>query len=352
MAIAYISGTYDFYIIKPWINNAISVVGSILLITLYISFFSQKDRFEKFLFYVLLIQALYIFIAILMPELSNTVQALIRTQAEIERMAVYGGIRGIAISGSIAFGLATTMSCLGFFSTIWLFKYSKINIFLRYIFFFICFFASLSAGRTAILGYILGIIFVFPYVFNKKNTIVFLVLCPLFIIVFIYLYEDNLLFRTIFDKYSAYVFQPIMHFLDTGSFKVSSLKSLESMYFMPPIDTFIIGDARYVDPSNHDLYYMGTDSGYMRFMLYYGLLGSLIPYFAFLFFCFYIVIKYNSKQILKLYLLSIIMTFIFHYKGEVVFFAVDYMKILFLISFYTLLKNRSLKAQKNEILFN
>ncbi|PWD85361.1 hypothetical protein [Ignatzschineria cameli] len=339
IVISCISGSYDFYIIKPWINNVISVIGAILLITIYISYFSQNDHFERFLFYILLIQSIYIIIAILFPELSNNILMLIRTQAEIEKMSIYGGIRGVGLSGSMAFGLAITMSILGFFSTIWLFKYSTMSFFLKFIVLLICIFASFSAGRTAILGYLLGFFLVSPYIFNKKNIFGLLALCPIIVIFLIYLYENNTSFHMLFNKYSAYVFEPITLFLNTGSFKVSSLKSLESMYFMPPIDTFIIGDAKYVDPSNPDLYYMGTDSGYMRFILYYGLLGSLIPYFAFLFLCFYVVTKCKSKQILMLYSLIILMSFIFHYKGEVVFFAVDYMKILFLVSFYLLFKN-------------
>ena len=345
VAIAYFSGTYDFYIIKSWINNVISLIGAILFITIYKSYFSQNDYFERFLFYILLIQSLYIIISILFPELSNNVQALIRTKAEIERMAVYGGIRGIALSGSIAFGLAITMSLLGFFSTIWLFKYSTVNFFLKFIFLLICIFASFSAGRTAVLGYLLGIFLVLPYIFNKKNIFGLLVLCSIIVICSMYLYENNTSFHMLVNKYSAYVFEPITLFLNTGSFKVSSLKSLESMYFMPPIDTFIIGDAKYVDPFNPDLYYMGTDSGYMRFILYYGLLGSLIPYFAFLLLCIYTINKCKNKQVLKIYSLIILMSFIFHYKGEVVFFAVDYMKILFLVSFYLLYKNGT---QKND----
>lgn len=330
--VAIASESYDYVIVKTWVNNLISLLSSALFVSLYTSYFEKKYRFEQFLFYVLIIQSIYIIIAIIFPDMSEKVQALIRTQDQIDRMSIYGGVRGVALSGSLAFGLAITMTLLGFFSTIWLIKFSTINFLLKICFFFICLLASLSAGRTAILGFAFAIIYCLPTLINLRNIFRLLIIVPTFIVLLLFIYETNESIQLLIDKYSAYVFEPIIAFLNTGSFKVSSLKTLESMYFLPPLDTLIIGDAKYVDEVDPSLYYMGTDSGYMRFILFYGLLGSIIPYISFI-----IVISlamYKSNFIVLF--LVILMSFILQYKGEVIFFAVSYMKIVFCVLFYYL----------------
>ena len=49
------------------------------------------------------------------------------------------------------------------------------------------------------------------------------------------------------------------------------------MYFIPALETVAVGDGRYMEGS---LYYKGTDIGWLRPVLYYGLFYTLLGYAA------------------------------------------------------------------------
>ena len=56
-----------------------------------------------------------------------------------------------------------------------------------------------------------------------------------------------------------------------------SVKSMfENMYFLPSFETFILGDGMYTNADGS--YYMSTDVGYMRIILYSGVFGMLIAF--------------------------------------------------------------------------
>ncbi|MEY0859955.1 hypothetical protein AB7239_19625 [Providencia alcalifaciens] len=263
----------------------------------------------------------------------------------MERLSTYGGVRGLGLSGSIAFGLAATMGLLGYIFFYWGVNSKKISRAGLIFLFIICFIASLSAGRTSFLGFLLG--FAFSYlpkirIISTFKSILILIIIISLLTLFI---TSTTEFDSVINTYSNYAFQPIYNYLETGSFSVSSTEILQRMYFLPSDTlTILFGDGRYTN-ADHS-YYMNTDAGYMRFLLYFGLLGSIVPYIGFIYICMYLS-KINKNN--KLFFLGVlILSFIYHYKGEIILFNVSFMKIIFIIGFFDILaaKNKVLKYQQ------
>ncbi|MGF7420867.1 hypothetical protein WOB52_19765 [Providencia rettgeri] len=338
---------------KTIINNILSYIICLFIISLFFSIFPKDSNIEKDLSIILILQSIIIIIMLLSSEFRLLIQELIRTDDEMKRMAVYDGVRGLGLSGSIAFGLAITMGLLSYVFISWLSETSKISSIIKALLFLLILIASLSAGRTSILAFMMGGLYVMVKSKNSsslKKLIKYLFIFSLIITLgFIYLSNDKSFSSTI-DRYSEYAFQPIINYFTYGNFSVSSTERLSEMYFLPDKEsTIFIGDGKYSDENG--AYYMDTDSGYLRFMLYFGILGSIIPYVAFLMFCLYsAMIAGRLKSHLKYFFwLIIFMSFIFHYKAEVLFYNVAYMKIIYLIGFSYIIKesiSRNQRARK------
>ncbi|MCX3071628.1 hypothetical protein [Providencia stuartii] len=334
---------YDFTMQKTIVNGIFSYLICIIIVSIFFGFFPTTAYLENSLSLVLIFQSIIIIVMLVSPEVRISIQNIIRTEEEINRMAAYDGVRGLGLSGSIAFGLAITMGLLSYIFLTSLPKTSTFSSFTKVSVFILVFIASLSAGRTSILAFIMG----FFYLLITSNRInmfkVIIKYSMLFILVITisayFLNEYSSLSPTIY-RYSEYAFQPIINYLETGSFSVSSTERLSEMYFIPDNEsTIFVGDGKY--SADDGTYYMNTDSGYLRFMLYFGVIGSIIPYSAFLVFCLYSssAAQMLSSQYKYFFILLILMTIIFHYKAEVIFYNISYMKIVYLIGFYYILKS-------------
>ncbi len=110
----------------------------------------------------------------------------------------------------------------------------------------------------------------------------------------------------------------------TGSSGTSSSDSLFDMYFWVEGKTFLFGDGYYSDPNNSDRYYMGTDAGYMRPILYYGLL-TFFPQILLLLYC-----TLKSKGFINISMVICFILFICNIKGQFIYFGSSMEKVLIL----------------------
>ena len=114
---------------------------------------------------------------------------------------------------------------------------------------------------------------------------------------------------------------PFVNFMYSGTFDNYSVDRLmNDMIFSPEWNTILFGDGYYTDPINK-AYYLNTDSGFMRSILFWGVPGTIIAYFT----VFLLIIKMPvSSCMLKLMLF---MSFsIFEIKGGVYY---EYIALLF-----------------------
>jgi hypothetical protein len=338
-----LKNTYDFSFLRSFIN----LIGSIILCVCFVYKVCTLDKYNtiyEYFFIILLAQSFIVIAMMFIPSIKDFIQGFSQSAEAIERMSTYMGVRGLGLTGSIAFGFAITMaillfSCLRGVDLVKNEGLIKVNS----IVFLIIAFACLSAGRTSVIGIVLGLIYLL--LINIKNIYsiirVFSVITILIIVIwysFTFLLDKQSSIYSVFEYYSKYVFQSVYNYVNTGSFSVSSVDSLiDKMYFLPDGD-LVFGHGKYT--TDTDRYYMETDAGYMRFLLYFGTFGSALIYTLFTLIFVYVFIKAGGGLNLFYYLLFLFfMSIILHYKGEVILYNVAYMKVLFMSLLFELTKS-------------
>lgn len=345
--------TYDIEFAVP-VLHIIASIPACLFISAYIfqkASIKPQDNLLKplysYLSFIFFLQVFFILLMLFVPEVADYINSLTKSDALLERMATYGGSRGLGLSGSVAFGLAVLMAQLMYI--VFFLKFSIQNYKIKNIDFILILASSvavLSAGRTSIAGIAILIMSLLIISLTRSglgNIFKTIVVLPIFLIIIsLVLLSINI---PSVQTYIFYVFQPIQHYIDYGNFQVSSLEGLENMYFIPSEQTLLIGDARYTGV-NGVAYYMGTDAGYMRYLLFFGLPVSILIYILWtvIAFSFYFQIKKVLPYSFILITSVLIMSFIFQYKGQFVLVAVSFYKIFFIFVFYLLLlKNYKVK---------
>lgn len=330
--------TSDLSMFKTWLNNLISYFAITFLSCLYVAYKNNSSSVPKFLITLYGIQSIFVIAMLLSPEIRDVIQGLVKTEASLEKMATYGGVRGLGLTSAAAFGFAVIM---GFLALVFMYEQSINGVgrssILFAIVFFILFLASISAGRTAIGGF--GIGYGLIIISRKPIKLIsghakFMATSGIFLLIVIAWIMQNEVLYEIFYKYSRYAFQIVYRYIETGDASYSSVNKLQTMYFNLSDLQFIFGDGRYTNADG--TYYLHTDAGFMRFALIFGGLTSSLIYFSFLaiIYQYWKLIKGSQKKLGWFLLAIITLAFVYHYKGELILYNVGFMKCVyfFLIS--------------------
>lgn len=331
LVVPVVFATYDFSIIQTKINFIASIVATFILAK-YLSLNNISDkRFFNLLLSIFTIQITLIIMMLLNTDLSQIITSFTRSSDQGARvLESYAGARGLGFADSSAFGFAIVM---GLFIFISFFSYK--NKFINFKYFIILVLlggiASISAGRTAILGLMLGL---FYLLLNFKSLRSFGTLISIFLLIvllfsFLLSIDRQSIQNDTLGYFYSYSMEPILNYIATGNLTSSSTDALHNMYFPLTEKQYLIGDGRYMEG---DSYYMATDAGYMRFILFYGGVFSLIIYGYFTYFVSKIAILNKRYSLILIFLL--LFSFALHYKGEVILFSISYNKILFLVLFF------------------
>lgn len=343
-------GTYDYRMIVTWVNNLLSYWIMLLFCVYFIANTNKYDRFYialKVINIVFIIQVVMVIVMLISPDIRSTIQEITKSEAIVEKMSQYMGVRGLGVTGMAAFGLAIIMGLYGFLLSYSLSISSRYNIYIKSIVYCLTLIAALSAGRTAILGFVLGAPFILINtsiykILLLKYKLIFVLF--VFFIVYYIVYNDSIYIKSIIDTYSAYAFQPINNFIKTGTFNTTSTSHLiEKMYFPLSESQIFFGDGKYINIDGS--YYLYTDAGFMRFTLFFGSFVSLFVYFSFVIYLY--LFNLNIKRYIKnntyfIFCLGVL-SFIYHYKGEVILFNVAYFKIISFLFIITLCQNEQIK---------
>jgi hypothetical protein len=125
-----------------------------------------------------------------------------------------------------------------------------------------------------------------------------------------------------------------INFFKTGKVETYSLNVLlEKMLFVPQPKTILIGDGRYTAVTGS--YYMSTDAGVMRTMLFGGILFAGIRYLSLYILLMINALKANqSKEMKRLLYWVLILCITFEIKGEILFSCLPIMIWLFVMDKY------------------
>ncbi|UZD42487.1 hypothetical protein [Selenomonas sputigena] len=200
-------------------------------------------------------------------------------------------------------------------------------------FLFFSLLGNLFYGRIGILISAVALLFLFIRTLSLRKALkhIFWGSLVLGVISSIFLLSDD----PLLEAWRIWLMQPIEGFL-TGlsmgqlSFGSSGDKLVYGMYFWPDDTTFLLGDGRYTN--SDESYYMHTDAGLMRIVLYFGVIGAGFVYASYLFLILGIMQNIKKERIV-LYTCQILIAIFFltEYKGDAypLFFGIA---VVFLLS--------------------
>lgn len=293
------------------------VLAFIPLVILFIHWFNFDTCISKFMYNIFFLQSIIIALCLFIPEVRDLIKNF-QFEDAVEVSERYNGIRGLALAGPQFFALACSyIFILVFMASDFINK--KISFKYTILVTIPIFFATFSIGRTALLG----IVFYFFIIFTAKLNVIKInrgaigisfMYAILVIVLGFFAFFVPVLNHLVFDNLIPFAFEFFVKYADTGTFSTTSTDVLKNMYFPLSETTFLFGDGLYLGVDGVG-YYMGTDAGYMRPVLFGGIFFFLM---LMLFWCFYI---FNSLKIsYGEYISSIVilLTLLLQYKGEAI----------------------------------
>lgn len=328
--------TYDMSFTTTLVNQGVQLVIGILL---YGDFCLKKKEGSaiEYLLIAFVVQAFIQTVSFISPQINEFLN--IFREASVVEIASnqYLGTRGLALVGGGFFSLSAAYAIF-FVILVEKRRDIKLGKIVSAIILGVLFFGALSAGRTALVGIAaaIGIMFVENFVdivkqfknngivINtklKKRTVIILVLILLVVLVVVLLILNDVLGVSIGEEiqrkinyFIIYAFELFYNLARGDGFTTSSTATLSNMYFEVPVSTFFFGDGWYTTASGS--YYMGTDAGYMRNILFFGIIG---------FFCllvyqiqFFSYKQNSSRRFVSIILIALLL--VLHIKGDVIGF--------------------------------
>lgn len=321
------NGAFDFTYVSCLAHQIICLEIGMLLIALYKY---KKINILNTFINCFFIQSTIQVLSFVSPAFLKVTDIFRTDQLINQRQVSYTGFRGLAISATNFFGLAVAYTILfvvlAFYWNRWNASITKKII---YIFFFL--FGAFSAGRTAILGVVVWILCMSRNISRKisKNTIL-KVGVPLIIgggVVVAIL--GKLQTNDTWNNFTTYLLQ-VFGGNGVKNFSINNSSSLSQLindyYFRIDPVTFILGDGKYT--VDNGSYYMGTDAGYMRNVLYWGIFFTTL---LFIYQYKFLIKNVKTKKQRSFIYIIFIVLMILEYKGQTVGFLLISQSCLLLI---------------------
>ena len=177
-------------------------------------------------------------------------------------------------------------------------------------------------GRTTTVGALVSVAYAIWVSLTTKGTSmnvkqywkVLAIVLMLFLPLVVYKYNTDLQVH----ERIRFAFEGFFSLAETGEWKVHSNEILKNMYVLPDeTKTWMIGDGYFENPLETDPYYTGkiwggfyhgTDVGYLRFIFYFGIFGTLV--FVFYMYLVAKVCMERFKEYKVLFLLVLLMNYL------------------------------------------
>ncbi|MCM1439639.1 MAG: hypothetical protein NC131_10655 [Roseburia sp.] len=325
--------THDYSYVKITFYIFRKLIIYLFLGCILVKKYKEKASFEHFIFYYSIVHAIYVIgtiILVFVPNLKQIWFSIFMGQDRLEQMqASYGYTFRVGWQGFSGYRL--TLHCT--FCCIFLLylyfvggKTLRLNFKQFIVTYMLCLLGNMFYGRSGlVVSIVVSIIGIFVWNIKHIHKLL-LFICVLGIsLLFIYSLRDI----TQFSDWYRWMSNPVINFFKYGSFKSASFNSLKQMVFMPKWETILFGDGYF---TLNGLYYMETDSGIMRNILFWGIIGMIISYGMTIYSI------WDLKR--KNWLLCILMLFtfaVFEYKGDVYY---EFVALLLSASFIESMRNR------------
>jgi len=224
---------------------------------------------------------------------------------------------------------------------------SKRRVFFRVVGYFIIVLAGLTAGRSSVIGFIFGLLYLLVCGELFRSAQIFLSMCVCVLCSFIFVALTPV-YSFVVDVFLPYAFEYIFSFLDGRGGEIESTNVLGRMYWSLDSYRGWLGYGRY---SDGDHTFMYTDGGYMRNVLMFGYIGAFVVVICNLgvFYTIYrlSLIYVRRKKLTRLFLLLFLLYSLLHYKGDVLLHLVGAQ--IFLMSFLALLAVRFVSQRQHQL---
>lgn len=290
---------------------------SIFLFFLATSVMPKKDSFVAFCYcwgWSIVLCVSFTCVALLIPDFRAWYQPLVaynQRSDSLTDIAMY--ITRFSIGGYAGFGQTIICSFSFLFSLYLIEKQNRIGILLL----LFSLLGNMFYGRFGIILSFFILLFMFVRVLSIKHFFRGILVAGFIILMFYVCLE--IINNPVLDAWKLWLLQPVEVFfqgIEFGqiTFGSSGDKLAYDMYFMPDFDTLIFGDGKYLNGDGS--YYMHTDAGYMRGMLYFGVIGLVFLYGMYILLCLWGI--YRSTEIYKKYMCEVMLLLLFleEYKGD------------------------------------
>lgn len=340
--IAILTGSKDFQVFKNYLSFLFFYIpGAFGIVMLLKKYFTAADAIKVFILATVM-QSIIMVAMLVNPAIKDFFFALLKdTDARMRQNQISGGFRflGLALGGSWDLSIVQSLGIMSLALLIKTGQY-KINI-KTVLFFLILTISTFLAGRTGIFGILLSLLLLIIPVkrsevplYKISKFIVFLCLVTVPLFYFIRGRIPDKVADILQSKFVPWAIEMFQN--DNGTvLETRSSNDLKTMYFMPATNTILLGDGYYKNQQDANRYYMDTDAGYMRHILFYGIPGTLLQL------CFYLLLfyqMYKFSNVLQPYLAAQLFVvflsiyfFISHIKGDLLGGADMPIKTLFFL---------------------
>lgn len=315
--------TGDFSYFSNMFGTTLYLLFYIFLVALIRKYFSNENTRLKLLEIVAKVQKNYVlvtFLFLLFPKLKMAwMNTIIMTPRSMELIQDPAYISRVSWDGYAGF-TSTVFSTIAVIISIYLFiEYYKQHRVVNKNYLTSLFFALIGNafyGRAGLLVSLLMVaIGVLYLVVVYKQYKLFYSIIGSIVLLFLFITLLSNFNGTISSWYN-WAMEPFISLFETGEIETASTNQLWDMWFIPDLKTIFLGDGYYSSPS-HSGYYMETDVGYLRPLLFFGLFFTVIYYLLPFTLSFNLV--NNNKENKLLITMLILAILIFEVKGEVVF---------------------------------
>ena len=336
-----VNETFDLVFISYFIS-AILILGASYFVIDMMRLTHKNINFEiiaKYFTVTVFLQCSLAWIMFFSPETKTSLLSLLATTKYQEELFDETGSFRLVGFGSYFFvaGMINGSALLLIAEIVK--KKTKLFSFLIWMFVFLFIFATgVMMSRTTLVGFGLACLLLLYNYSKKRHGIIKILFSFIFVISILFVIYFNLpsSIKATIDLALNFGFELFVNMVNTGKVKTASTDHLFTMYHMPDnIMTYIIGDGYFSDPSNPEKYYMGTDVGFLRLILYFGLPGMIV-YFLYQIYIIYYALKSNRVEHKMFFILLILFIFILNLKG---FTDILYVIALFIFQRFSRFEN-------------
>jgi len=364
--VALLYGTHDFTLAKAYLFFIIECqLGASFLVHLTRKWLGNSPLLLfKIMTLITSIQAFFVVIMFVSPAVKDFIQSLLKQDSldninEMFDKGIIPAFRGLGLAKNVFYDFSVIQS-FGLFAIVILSIYGAGRKLILYSFLYLLITASIIlSARTGLVG--AAFTFILLIVVTLVRSVFFkgLTLYPgkfmrcffcvtLLSITTVYLCLPTELKTSITEDVIPFAFEMFVN--DSGDgMKTESSEGLKSMYFKVETKTLIMGDGFFADPMNPGQYYKMTDSGFMRHILYYGIIGSAFLYLFWLFIFRVLILDNLSKERLPLLVFYVVLMaycFLIHVKGDFLANSLMGVKFLFLCFLFSYPGNSKLNDVK------